>query len=108
MLTCFVKFLKKKNAVRSEWVPRISTRVQTVPPPGRFDANHSSCENNRRNPVICVPKKLGSYLHQEMIIMGAKRERERERARANRYKALAVVLYSVIQSCMTLLRPYEL
>ena len=56
MLTCFVKFLeKKKNPVRSEWVPRISTRVQTVPPPGRFDANHGSCENNRRNPVICVP-----------------------------------------------------
>ena len=77
MLTWFVKLLKKKkkknSAVRSELVPRISLRVQTVPPPGRSDANHSSCENNLRNPVICVPKKLGSYLYQEMIIMGAKK-----------------------------------
>ena len=79
MLTWFVKLpKKKKSAVRSELVPRISMRVQTVLPPGRFDANHSSCENNRRNPVICVPKKLGSYLHQEMIIMEAKKKRERE------------------------------
>ena len=80
-------------------------RVQTVLPPGRFDANHSSCENNRRNPVICVPKKLGSYLHQEMIIMEAKKKK---RERANMYRAFVVVLCSVIQSCMTLLRPYEL
>ena len=106
MLTWFVKLpKKKKSAVRSELVPRISMRVQTVLPPGRFDANHSSCENNRRNPVICVPKKLGSYLHQEMIIMEAKKKK---RERANMYRAFVVVLCSVIQSCMTLLRPYEL
>ena len=55
--------------------------------------------------MICVPKKLGSYLHQEMIIMEAKKKK---RERANMYRAFVVVLCSVIQSCMTLLRPYEL